>query len=241
MKLSNDQALIAFKLASRINNTIGQNQKLGFAASWSLTSAVCPVKTEGCRFCYALRLEARPNVRKSWTENETIARRPDFDVILTAALGMLPPMLLRIHVDGDFFNDAYVRAWSAALMANRHIRPWSYTRAWMRPDLRRAIERAFSWDCTPGRRAPQWLLATWDRSCPPAPIGWRVALMDLDFTQSDLRHGHHRPLRRGEFICTYQTGKSANCSTCGLCGGVKLGGGGFEPIRNISNVIFPRH
>lgn len=48
-KLSNDQALIAFKLANRINNTIGNNQKLDFAASWSLTPADCPVRTEGCR------------------------------------------------------------------------------------------------------------------------------------------------------------------------------------------------
>jgi hypothetical protein len=170
-----------------------------------------------------------------------IARRLDFDVILTAALGMLPPMLLRIHVDGDFFSPAYVRAWSDALTVNPHIRPWSYTRAWQRPGLRGAIERAFSWACTPGRRAPHWLLATWDRSCPPAPAGWRVAVMDLDFTQSDLCHGRRRALGRGEFICPYQMGKVSYCSACGLCGGYKLAAGGFAPIQNDGHVIFPRH
>lgn len=242
MRLSNDQAATAFQLAAAISKTILGNQKLGFAASWSLTSNVCPVKTEGCRFCYAARLEARPNCRTIWTANETLARRPDFAAILTAALAMLPPLLLRIHVDGDFFDAAYIRAWGTALRTNRHIRPWAYTRAWMRPALRRAMEKAFAWDTAPGDRAPRWLLATWDRSCPPAPAGWRVAVMDLDFTQRDLDRGARRQLRAGEFICPYQTKKTPSCSACGLCGGFKLVGGSFARVNSkLHTVIFPRH
>jgi hypothetical protein len=65
--------------------------------------------------------------------------------------------------------------------------------------------------------------------------------MDLDFTQIDLSYGRRRRLGCGEFICPYQTGKVAHCSTCGLCGGYKLAAGGFAPIQNDGNVIFPRY
>lgn len=217
----------AFQLAQKLFASSGKNQKTGTTYNWSIPSIkTCPGATALCSsICYAKRLEQRrPNVAKSWAQNYAISLQPNFPEILTKALRMLPPGLLRIHVGGDFYSPEYIRAWSIALAANPHIKPWCYTRSWRIPELRVAFRTYFG-------KIPHWLIASTDDETEKPPANWRRSRILIASTQRHARANKPHsvaiaPEDTNAYICPQQRGKQSSCSTCGACGGFRLNADG---------------
>ena len=114
-----------------------------WSATWSSTFAdacktkadrdtgklvVKPVKSDDTYVCYAARAERFPGVRDSRWRN--------FEAVREAlANGDVPFSIpkrathVRIHGSGDFFNEAYFRAWCDTARANPDVTFWAFTKS----------------------------------------------------------------------------------------------------------------
>lgn len=89
---------------------------------------VKPVKSDDTYVCYAARAERFPGVRDSRWRN--------FEAVREAlANGDVPFSIpkrathVRIHGSGDFFNEAYFRAWCDTARANPDVTFWAFTKS----------------------------------------------------------------------------------------------------------------
>lgn len=184
-----------------IEPSIGDgNIKVGPIPTFSLPSRfTCPGATKWCREnCYAARFERiRPNCRLAYARNLLLTwhTRRFVRVMLRNISKNLP--VLRIHVSGEFYDAAYVRAWKAIASQRPHTQFWAYTRSWVIPEILAALDelRALS-------NVHLW--ASIDPDMPDPPAGWRVAYLDID------------PRANG-VPCLHQHGQAKSCHECRYC------------------------
>lgn len=189
-----------YSAARRIGMSISPgNTKLGEVVSFSLPSLIsCPGASSWCRkACYAKGLESRySNVMKAYFRNWALMR--NLRLFAKEMIRSLPKTLtcVRIHVSGDFFSAAYVRAWIKICSAFPDTQFWAYTRSWRVAKLAPELEKL--------RALPNvHLFASWDASIPePLPEGWRVARAEKEITG---------------FRCPHETGRVDTCLSCGYC------------------------
>lgn len=102
----------------------------------------CPGATSFCQsICYAGKLEKLyPSFRALVLHNWNMLKDASMPVMANLIQDMIldfkaecekhnAPKLFRIHADGDFFNMAYVKAWSKVIRWNPDIQFWVYTRS----------------------------------------------------------------------------------------------------------------
>lgn len=198
---------LAFEIQSKIIRTRGQNSKLGATMSWSLPAVdTCPGRTLLCtKSCYARRLQARrANVLKSWHRSYELSLHPLFADALALALKGLPAGQLRIHVSGDFYSVAYLKAWIKALKGAPQLAPFAFTRSWRVPALRKALKEA-GW--------PTWILASTDQEAADAPAEMREASM-ADVSVRAVKAGKEKA---PALLCPEQSGAQDSCASCGRC------------------------
>lgn len=147
------------------------------------------------------------NTRAQWTTNAALADVP----ALPAPRKDGAPILLRIHVSGDFDTPEYVHAWRFALQARPDVVAWAYTRSWRVAELLPALDKL--------RALPNvQMFASMDTTIDEnPPEGWRVAYIADDE-------------RASGYACPEQSGRKADCSACGYC---------FRGKRG--NVVFTAH
>jgi len=176
------------------------NRKVGRVYTFSLpTLESCPGASDWCRtHCYAHRYEKfRPNVREAYARNWRISQKPD--VLVNHVLNALPLFAghMRIHVAGDFFSKGYIEAWKLICQLRPHTQFWAYTRSWVIPELRDALEEL--------RALPNLeLFASVDADMPNPPENWRAAYIQTDPRASGI-------------TCPHQEDKVASCLDCGYC------------------------
>lgn len=89
---------------------------------------VKPVKSDDTYVCYAARAERFPGVRDSrWRNFEAVREAlSNGDVPFS-----IPKRAthVRIHGSGDFFNEAYFRAWCDTARANPDVTFWAFTKS----------------------------------------------------------------------------------------------------------------
>jgi len=101
----------------------------------------CPGATKTCeKICYAGKLEKLyKDVKGTLLFNWSLLKDAEYpqmfqllnEMILEfkeESLAKKAPLLFRIHWDGDFFNDTYVKAWKDVILSHPEIRFWVYTR-----------------------------------------------------------------------------------------------------------------
>lgn len=107
--------------------------------------------------------------------------------------------VVRLHVLGDFYSVAYVQHWAQLLLEFPALRIFGYTHWPMAHPIGQAVTG----------------LAT---ACPD-----RVALRRSDRTDAvdplpgAMTIARGAPAAPGTVVCPEQTGKTASCTTCGLC------------------------
>lgn len=118
----------------------------------------------------------------------------------------------RIHVSGDFFSQEYLDAWSAVARRLPKVQFWAYTRS---------FELDFS--DVPDNVA---LYASADQDNLDAAVSFAVTnRVPVAWMGPDVSGGADRY----NTVCPHQTGKVANCASCGMC------------IHGRKNVIFLLH
>jgi hypothetical protein len=176
------------------------NTKVRDVFTFSLPSkTTCPGASSWClTHCYAARYETiRPSCQTAYQNNLSLVR--DIPRFTHTMIGILPRIMrnFRLHVSGDFDSALYVTAWQQICRAFPQTRFWGYTRSWVVPEMREALERL--------RDLPNMqLIASTDATMPLPPEGWRVAFVLTD------------PRARGMF-CNSQAGEEDSCLACGYC------------------------
>ena len=125
------------------DNILTQNRKLkktsklaqrrvlnfGIPAYKSETGKVtCPFADECIKYCYARKGSFRwPNTVNAYEKRFRIARSPDFESVMNAALLIKNPHFVRVHDSGDYFSEKYMDRWFSIMRANPSIKFYSYT------------------------------------------------------------------------------------------------------------------
>jgi len=176
------------------------NSKVGNIPTFSLPSRLtCPGASAWCiEHCYALRIERlRPYCRSGYSHNLVLTW--DTERFISTMLKAIPPDLpcFRIHVCGDLYGESYCQGWARVCLQRPRVRFWAYTRSWVVPELRPALEEM--------RLVENLVLfASTDPSMPLPPQGWRAAFIEND--------------PRAEGIeCREQSGYSDSCLSCRYC------------------------
>jgi hypothetical protein len=201
------------------------NTKLGPIPNFSLPAiSTCPGRTALCsKLCYANKGHSRFHQAGSWLRNyHAVFKRKAY---LAAVIGLCKatrPRAFRIHVSGDFYSPAYIKAWEKVVRACPGTQFFAFTRSWR-------VERLLS-DLEALRALPNVRLwASCDRETGPAPKGWEVAYMSTEddapipFADLVFRTLSKSVAKRlsGFRVCPKESGtkqgKALTCLTCGIC------------------------
>lgn len=207
------------------------NIKVGLNVwSWSIPAAsTCPGRTPVCLSkCYARRGHFRmPTVQALYARNKRLAGTAGFADWCVHALRASFVRVLRIHVSGDFYSEAYIRKWIRIVQACPRIRFYAYTRSWRTAALRTPL-----WELAALPNMFLWLSCDKHSGRPPrlprlrrprlaymstTPVDWPPYLVDLAFRTYKTPAGKWTP--GGSLICPYENGvsKGITCSTCRIC------------------------
>lgn len=107
------------------------NEKLGSSiSSFSLphaTDATCPGRTPTCtKLCYVSRYTRR--FALSYEHNRVAAEHHGFVAKMVGEARMV--RVVRVHVAGDFYSEAYTRKWIQIARQTPHTLFYAYTRSW---------------------------------------------------------------------------------------------------------------
>jgi hypothetical protein len=120
------------------------NSKMGGVANYSMRAkASCPGRTPICdAFCYAAagRFNAS-NVMRTHDRNLAESRRADFARRVIDEITKMKLELLRVHVAGDFYDEAYIDKWIQIAKACPNTKFYAYTRSWRVAELVPALRR----------------------------------------------------------------------------------------------------
>ena len=63
-------------------------------------------------------------------KNYQLSQEKDFSQYMSMALSNIFARVVRVHVSGDFYNEAYVRKWLKIVRRRPYITFYAYTRSW---------------------------------------------------------------------------------------------------------------
>lgn len=188
------------------------NKKVGreggkFASGyvWNLPSVLtCPGASEWCmRCCYNADSRADVFPVDKWLNNlrwYKFAAGTLEEIIKRQLEASLKPAAVRIHSSGDFFDATYVEFWRRIVSASSDTLFWAYTRSWVVPSIRPALEVL-------RREGNVQLFASVDPTMSPPPAGWRQSFV-IDAPEAYSGPGYG---------CPEQVGDAKNCLECEYC------------------------
>lgn len=124
--------------------------------------------------------------------------------------------VVRLHVLGDFYSEAYAQFWQRAAAAHPRLHAWGYTHH----AAASRIGRRLVWlnERHPDRFAFRFSVPSTEPIAPmQATTVWREIAMPV------VPEGH---------VCPASTGATTSCGTCGLC---------WEPGMRGERIVFPGH
>lgn len=200
------------------NGLMMGNKKLGQSGRfyksifvWDLPAVTtCPGASEECmEICY--NADPRDDIFPVedwainwwWVENQQwkLKNKIKFQIDKAAK-----PCTVRIHSSGDFYSEDYIQFWIEIVKYSPPIQFWAYTKSWWIPELLPALQELHDLENVQ-------LFASWDRSMPEPPKGWRLAVV----RKHDEEAEDFGIPKQNMFQCPEQTGKVPNCASCGLC------------------------
>lgn len=202
------------------------NQKLGPIPNFSLPAIItCPGKTALCaKVCYANKGPSRIQSGTTWLKNFKRVRKEKKALLeIVRYCKAYRPKAFRVHVSGDFYSAAYVKAWIKVAKRCPNTVFFAYTRSWRVDKLRHDLETL---KALPNVR----LWASYDKFTGPAPINWKSAFMAMNDLEKppSLADLVFRVSRKnitkwlfGSPVCPVengtQKGKEIDCFQCGIC------------------------
>jgi len=167
----------------------------------------CPGATPWCRVnCYASStLFKLDNVKKAHLENLLASLSSNFVdemvkiIIQRYRRNNRRPIIIRLHVEGDFYSEDYIRKWAEIAKLTAGIAYYyAYTRSWRIPRLREAIERHLK------PLSNFVVYASTDEFTGPPPTGWLEAAIEKSYNPDFV-------------VCANDLDKRIKCSDCLYC------------------------
>lgn len=194
------------------------NKKLGEGIhSWSLPAIeTCPGRSDICQAsCYATKGKfLYPVVKDKLKWNLEQAHREDFTLRMIAEIQSRGPLVVRVHVSGDFFSKDYAIKWLLVMEECLTTRFYWYSRSWRVPEIRPVLEHmarrsnCTGWMSTDAETGPtkgkQAYLQTAADDLPEKA--------DVVFRVRKLRRLPALPI-----VCPAETQKGGTCGTCQRC------------------------
>ena len=111
--------------------------------------------------------------------------------------------VLRLHVSGDFYDNAYIDKWIDIIANSPSWHFFSYTKSWRVPSLIAKLNEL--------RELPNVnLFASTDNTSGPPPPNWREAAID--------GMEHKTPAKNDRFMtCKQQLHQKSTCDDCKFC------------------------
>lgn len=202
------------------------NGKLGDGIYvWSLPAVdTCPGASPAClKHCYARRGRVRLQ-RRRYLANLEASQGNGFVALMVREIHRRFVGCVRIHVSGDFYSAAYVKAWTEIVRACPHVRFYAYTRSWRVAVMRRALEGLAK--C---RNMRLWYSCDRDTGTPEhIPARVRLAYMQLADGEMPGKSGlvfRIHPLRKRvakrvglSLVCPSENGVTdTTCQKCRVC------------------------
>jgi hypothetical protein len=209
------------------------NTKLGPKLIWSFSIPAietCPGSTEVCRsLCYATQGHYRfDNVQSKYTRNFHASRRDDFVDEIVDEIGRGGVEVLRIHGSGDLYSPAYALKWRDILERCPETTGYLYTRSWVLPHMRPAIESLAELP-----NVHMWYSLDKETGVPKRrPPGVRFAYMVLSDEEEALipsaadlvfrvKEGRPAKWMNGVKVCVYEDAverkQKITCEKCKIC------------------------
>jgi Gene product 88 len=208
--------------------TLGNGHLGPLIYSFSLPAfSTCPGATLAClTVCYALQFlfAVKTNLAKHQAHWDRAESAPaPFVKDLSAEIRWKRVQILRVHVAGDFFAVAYIRAWITIAKTCKRVKFLFYTRSWRVPELRPLLTELASlpnvyafWsedrdtgpcDLAVGRRCYLCIAAEDEALVPPGVLVFRE---DTKVPRKWIN---------GSWVCPKEQGTGANitCSACRRC------------------------
>lgn len=154
----------------------------------------CPRSCQQWNSCYGNNMPFANRIDHTSTEFESRLKE---EVNLLCTKKHPQGILLRLHVLGDFYSVTYVNFWIKLKKKYPNLQIFGYTHQASSSNIGRAIRKL--------NRLGAWIRWS-DRK---GPMGATVI------------HADAKSVRKNGIICPEQTGKTAGCTTCGLCWSVK--------------------
>jgi Gene product 88 len=195
--------------------------------SFSLPAfSTCPGATLAClTACYALEFlfYVKTNLTKHQAHWERAEEPTQFTKDLIAEIRWRQVQILRIHVAGDFFGIAYIKAWIRIAKACKRVTFLFYTRSWRVAELRphlielASLPNVYAWwsedrdtgpaDLPVGRRCFLCVAAEDETLVPPGVLVFR------EDTKAP------RKWINGSWVCPKEQGAGGQvtCSACRRC------------------------
>lgn len=164
--------------------------------------ASCPGASEYCAaVCYARKGHYTfPSVQDKYAANLAALHSGALESALRLELdALVPSTVIRLHTSGDFLSAAYVRMWQRLAASHPALIFYAYTRSWRVARMLPALESL-------RQLANFTLWASADPTMPNPPAGWPTTRIVATFADAP-----------GIAHCPEQTGKRADCASCGLC------------------------
>ena len=123
------------------------NGKVGMCIStWSLPAGAegtCVGASPTCLAnCYALRSRfLLPAVKARLQWNLEQARMDSFPGRMVKEIRRKGHLVIRVHVSGDFMDEAYARKWLEVMRACPKTKFYWYSRSWVRPEIAVVLEQ----------------------------------------------------------------------------------------------------
>ncbi|MDO8272424.1 MAG: hypothetical protein Q7U82_10995 [Gammaproteobacteria bacterium] len=201
------------------------NKKVGFKSKayssvfvWNMpTVRTCPGASKWClTHCYNADERKEVYAHDKWEVNLLCfeRNRSELEQFLINELNKpIGRCAVRVHSSGDFFSNDYIRFWRRISEKCPKASFWAYTRSWAVGELLDDLEILKS-------QHNFQLFASWDKTMPDPPNGWRVSFVYSQDTDSALMPGLLCPEERTH----------TNCAKCRYC--IEHGDG---------NVLFREH
>lgn len=155
--------------------------------------ATCPESCGLWRACYGNHMHLAHRIEHGQDLEDRL--REEIDIL--AHKHHWSGFVVRLHILGDFYSEAYVRFWGAMLASYPQLHVFGYSARWERTDPI-AVELV------------KLAIAQWDRFA----LRFSNAPVDTCSTVT-IEHAGAKPA--DAIICPQQLGQTESCSTCALC------------------------
>lgn len=190
------------------NNKTGKEGRIANSVLvWNLPYIkTCPGASELCKsICYNAAYDINDN-----SDANLLQYNEDKDQLMEYINEILKcrlkhgKVIVRLHSEGDFFSEEYVRFWKEIISMNKEVGFWTYTKSWVIPEIRKELVELERLDNIN-------IYYSWDNTMGVKPNNHKLAILTYDIEE------YINASKQDVVICPEQYSMVRCCADCGIC------------------------